>query len=544
MFRVTYRLVFLVCVCAVSVFGQSSADYGIQWPSTPTIEPGSAADVSGLIERPVGAGRPAGIHGFLKTAQDRFEFEDGQGIRFWGLNWPPGQPMPVGEKAAELAHRLARQGFNLVRLPLPAAGDSSAAIAFEQFTSCLRGNGIYLDLLLDGDTNQIARVNAFTGVARRDDAGIALLEFPGAPSTAVAFNRRGWHQPVGVGPVRNAKEAAALQTTDFLSQTAEWGRGVPMVKCSGTVFGTMGFGAAANRPHLIGAWSAVAANPFRAELPLWTAAIAGFQRWAGVCVAGDAHATNLDATTPDIVTWAWAPACALMFQRGDTTPAKSRMLFRLASSDEWRAGDEPFAAAAGLGMARYTCEIAPTNTMGWLVLGGVGLPGIAAINPRISDTGEIVHDWRAGQVKIDSPRTQAVIGFFGNEFAETRDLRLTLTNGVFAAVALTSLDGEPLAKSQRWLLTATGRADPSGAPRLEPVAGEVTLRWLAPSQHDRKMFALDLNGHRQKEVPLTGNGFRLQPEMNAAWYEIIAEAALPKPAAGKEVKTDKKKSDE
>ena len=46
-----------------------------------------------------------------------------------------------------------------------------------------------------------------------------------------------------------------------------------------------------------------------------------------------------------------------------------------------------------------------------------------------------------------------------------------------------------------------------------------------------KIFALDLTGHRQKEVPLTGSGFRLQPELNAAWYEIIAEAALPKLAA-------------
>ncbi len=538
--RVPYRLVWLVFGCAVSAFGQSPpANFTIQLPPALRIEPGSAADVSALMEPPTGAGRPAGIHGFLKTAQDRFEFEDGQTVRFWGLNWPPGRPMPVGENAAEVARRLVRQGFNLVRLPLPAAGDSAATVAFEQFTGYLRGNGIYLDLLLAGDTDQIARTNAFTHVAPREDAGVALAEFAGPPSAAEALRRRGWRQPLGAGPMHNAQEVAAAQAADFLSQTAEWGRGVPMVKNSRTVFGTMSFGAAADRPWLVGAWNAVAANPFRAELPLWTAATAGFQRWTGVCAACDAHAVSSDAAPLDIVTWVWAPASALMFQRGDATPAKSKMLFRLASNAAWRADDEPFAVAAGLSLARFTCEVAPTNTLGWMVLGGTELAGVAALNPRTSDTGEIVHDWQAGQVKIDTPRTQAVIGFFGNEFVETRDLRLTLTNGVFAAVALTSLDGEPLPKSQRLLLTATGRADPSDAPRLEPVAGEVTLRWFAPSQHDRKVFALDLTGRRLKEVPLAGRGFRLQPELNAAWYEIIAEAALPKPAAEKDVKSEK-----
>ena len=74
------------------------------------------------------------------------------------------------------------------------------------------------------------------------------------------------------------------------------------------------------------------------------------------------------------------------------------------------ADDEPFAVAAGLSLARYTCEVAPANTLGWLVLGGSELAGVAALNPRVSDTGEIVHDWQAGQVKIDTPRTQAVTG--------------------------------------------------------------------------------------------------------------------------------------
>ncbi|MCX6908288.1 MAG: hypothetical protein NTY01_09620, partial [Verrucomicrobia bacterium] len=478
-------------------------------------------------------------HGFLKAARDRFEFEDGLPIRFWGLNWPPDQPMPTGTNAVSAAKRLVQQGFNIVRLRLPAADDARTTDDFERFAGCLRNEGIYLDLLVPGDTDLRARVNRLTQVAPGDDAGIALLEAAGPPQTAGVLRRCEPRMPLAAaGPVQTVGDIVARQTADFVSQTAAWDRGVPMVKSPQTIFGSMSFGTAANRPLLVGAWSVVAANPFRAEMPLWIAAVASFQGWAGVCVAHDAHAAALPAAPLDIVTWAWAPACALMFQRGDAAPAKSKMLFRLDPNAPASGADETVAAIAGIGMTRFTCEATLTNTLGWLILGG-GLPGVAAINPRISDTGEIVHDWQSGRVRIDTPRTQAVIGFFPRQPLETRDLRLTLTDGAFAAVALTSLDGEPLSKSQRALLTATGRADPSGAQRLEPVAGDVMLRWLAPSQRDWKVFALDLTGRRLKEVPLVERGFKLQPELNAAWYEIIAESALPKPAAEKEVKSEK-----
>lgn len=540
MLRILLPLTLLAC--CTTAFGESpAANFTIQLPPSLTIEPGSAADVSALAERPTGAGRPAGIHAFLKTAQQRFEFEDGQAIRLWGLNWPSDQPMPTGDNAVSLAKRLVQQGFNVVRLPLPAADNAQARGDFDQFAGCLRNQGIYLDLLLSGDIDLRAHTNRVTQLAPRDDAGIGLMEVAGPPQTAADLRRREPRVPLATaGPMQIVSDILARQATDFLSQTAAWERGVPMVKSPQTIFGPMSFGAAANRPLLIGAWSAVAANPFRAELPLWFAAVASFQNWAGACLAHDARAAVSSAAPLDVVTWAWAPACALMFQRADAAPAKSKMLFRLDSSKPTSGADESIAAIAAIGMTRFSCEATLTNALGWLVLSSGGLPGVAAINPRISDTGEIVHDWQKGRVRIDTPRTQAVIGFFGRQPVETRDMRLALANGAFAAVAITSLDGEALSKSQRVLLTATGRADPSGEPRLEPVAGEVTLRPLAPTQRDRKVFALDLTGRRLKEVPLVERGFKLQPELNAAWYEIIAESALLKPAANeKEAKSDK-----
>jgi hypothetical protein len=519
----------LLACCAVAALAQTpAASFTVQLPATAIIEPGSAADVSTLADRPTGAGRPAGIHGFVKTAQDRFEFADGQRIRFWGLNWPPNLPMPAGTNALLIARRILQQGFNLVRLPLPAAGDMRARGDFEQFAGLLRSQGTYLDLLLPGQTDPRAQTNRVTQVAPGDDAGVALLEVAGPPQDAAAAKPSEPHMPLAAaGPAQTVGDLVARRAMDFLSQTAAWERGVPMVRSQQTFFGPMSFGAAVDRPLLVGAWSAVAANPFRAELPLWVAAIASLQQWAGVCVAHDPRAAVSPAAPLDVVTWAWAPACALMFLRGDVAPARSKMLFRLDPAASATGVDESMTAVASIGMTRFSCEAAFTNAPGWMVIGGQ-LPGIAAINPRTADTGEISHDWQTGRLRIDTPRSQAIIGFFENKPIETRDLRLTLSKDAFAAVALTSLDGEPIAKSQRVLLTATGRADPSGAPRLEPVAGEVMLRSLAPSQRDRKIFALDLTGRRLKELPLAERGFKLQPDLNAVWYEIIAESALPK----------------
>ncbi|MBI5397156.1 MAG: hypothetical protein HZA91_17805 [Verrucomicrobia bacterium] len=492
------------------------------------IETGSAADVSALLESPVGAGRPAQQHGILQIEGDQFRFEDGHAIRFWGANWPTNQPAPAGSDSSRLAQRLRLQGINLLRLRPAGTHDVGALRRFDELIGCLRGQGICLDLLLDGDVDieALGRTNRVTRFAPRDDAGVAMFELAGETNARDALRRRGVRAPVAAaGAWRAPQDAAPLRTNDFLAQTAAWPGGKPAVKSQRTLFGPMSFGAPPDKPWLVGAWSAATTNSFRAELPLWTAATAVFQRWAGVCA--DAGLV----TGADAVAWAWAPASALMFHRGDVATPHSKLLFRLLPDDklvqELRSDHEQFSATVAIGLTRFTFEPAAADPFGWMTLRGVEMAGVAALNPRTSDTGEITHDWQAGQLRMDAPRTQALAGFIGGKMIETRELRLQVTND-FAVVALSSLDGKPIARSDRLLLTATGRADPSKTRRIEPVEGAVTLRWLAPSQHDQKVFALDFSGHRAQEVPLAGRGFQLRPELKAVWYEIINESLLPK----------------
>jgi len=68
-------------------------------------------DISYLFEDE----KPAGKHGFLKVQGDRFVFEDGTPVRFWGTNLNSGACFPEKPYAEKLAKRLAAYGCNMVR---------------------------------------------------------------------------------------------------------------------------------------------------------------------------------------------------------------------------------------------------------------------------------------------------------------------------------------------------------------------------------------------------------------------------------------------
>ena len=81
----------------------------IPFPAYPDFAP---LDISYLFEDE----KPAGKHGFLTARGDRFVFEDGTPVRFWGANLNAGACFPEKDHAPKLAKRLAAYGCNIVRL--------------------------------------------------------------------------------------------------------------------------------------------------------------------------------------------------------------------------------------------------------------------------------------------------------------------------------------------------------------------------------------------------------------------------------------------
>lgn len=129
-------------------------------------------DMSFLLEK------PAGAHGFIRIADGHFVTGNGRRWRIWGVNITFGDPMPSMTEAPIIARRLAKFGFNCVRLhhidrrwpngliirrlgpdPNPRqlgrdseptrALDPEALARMDYFIYCCKQEGIYTDLNLN-----------------------------------------------------------------------------------------------------------------------------------------------------------------------------------------------------------------------------------------------------------------------------------------------------------------------------------------------------------------------------------------------------------
>lgn len=161
----------------------------------------------------------------------------------------------------------------------------------------------------------------------------------------------------------------------------------------------------------------------------------------------------------------------------------------------------------------------------------------------VSDTGELAWEQEGGEgrVRIDTPRTQAIIGRAGQ--GATSHMALALETP-FAAVQLSSLDGQPIARAARLLLVAGGRvankgmrwADDErhtvaawgeGPTVIEPVIARLTLRSLEGARAVT-LQALDASGQpagAPRPFALQADGFAiaLTGEPATPWYLVQIE---------------------
>ncbi len=129
-------------------------------------------------------------------------------------------------------------------------------------------------------------------------------------------------------------------------------------------------------------------------------------------------------------------------------------------------------------------------------------------DPIVSDTHELAWYASAGKnglVTVDTDRTEALVGFLRANNKALHNLAADITNN-FATIVLSSLDGQPLARSSKMLLTTGSRVantamkwneahtrvvEQGCSPSLiEPVAGKVTLRNIEKAA-DVRVDALD-----------------------------------------------------
>ena len=157
-------------------------------------------DISYLFE----SEKPAGKHGFLTAQGDRFVFEDGTPVRFWGTNLNSGACFPEKPYAEKLAKRLAAYGCNMARfhqidsewatpsiyqfkkgkrLENTSTYDPESFDRMDYLIYCLKQEGIYvyLDMLTyrkfkeaDGVRNSVSLINRAAPYCLFDEKLIGL----------------------------------------------------------------------------------------------------------------------------------------------------------------------------------------------------------------------------------------------------------------------------------------------------------------------------------------------------------------------------------
>jgi hypothetical protein len=214
-------------------------------------------------------------------------------------------------------------------------------------------------------------------------------------------------------------------------------------------------------------------NEYACEgLPI-LAAYAAFQDWDGIFPYTLAHADVL-ALKPvvaghfdhamDPVKIPQLAAGALIFLRPDVRPAdraveRSYALDQVIESIRMPASERPLYTPGLPRDLPLQHALRVTSFSGPAAGAFEGGPG----GPFRSDTGEL--SWhsgapRSGCVTVDAERTQALIGFCAA--ARTRHLSVESLLPEFCALTLGSLDGRPVGRSEKLLLTVAARVANTG----------------------------------------------------------------------------------
>ncbi len=242
---------------------------------------------------------------------------------------------------------------------------------------------------------------------------------------------------------------------------------------------------ALDRPYFISEWDEPWPIEWRAESPLYLAAVGGFQGWSGFAihtyrygtnereavtgkigrdiVIGNSYYRGTFDTYNDPAKFGLFYAAALMFRRGDVQQGKEGHAITFDSLEKKEVGMMPYSEIPAIPLLpeKHRCGIeVPGYPMGAAVNHPYNEPSVDDSQGCVcSDSGELMRSWTKGYGTIDTPMTKAVYGMVGKQGAiQLTDCTIESVTD-FATIALSSLTEDPLTSCKNILLTAVGRAE-------------------------------------------------------------------------------------
>lgn len=303
----------------------------------------------------------------------------------------------------------------------------------------------------------------------------------------------------------------------------------------------------ADRPLSISEWNVFYPAKDRFTSPMQMAALASLQGWDAPMMF--VYANNPVSKRPQIqpgVTYndpaitAVIPAAAVAFRRGDIRPAELHYVLRLTPEQLFNRRLDAASSATIRTLverSRISLALPDTRELGWDRATSIPSEALILDDPDKdhlppdqtfveSDTGELQRDWVRGRMTIQTERTIAASGWMEGERVELGPVSVEVDNPK-ATVVLTSLDGEPITRSRRILLTLIARAtlgEDKKTFHSEPITGRVTLR---SGVADLALVPINMRGQElpAMEMQRDGGAFvaRFPVEHGTHWYLLKSD---------------------
>jgi hypothetical protein len=255
------------------------------------------------------------------------------------------------------------------------------------------------------------------------------------------------------------------------------------------------------RPVSINEWNV---EPFpvpdRDTIPLYISASASLQGFDALMqfaysqqpLSRPAVPDNWEAAS-DPALIATMPAAALLYRRGDVAQARTTYVFaptpaQLFGQDISAGNSVALRTAAEKG--RLTIAMPKVAELPWLTSSEIPASAIVIHDPQqsllasgaeeaVSDTGELKRNWQKGIYEIETPRTQAAMGWIGSRAIKLKDVEFDVKTRN-ATVAVQSLDDRPIREASALMISLGARSnvDAKSATTYwsEPVIGELRIR--------------------------------------------------------------------
>jgi hypothetical protein len=263
----------------------------------------------------------------------------------------------------------------------------------------------------------------------------------------------------------------------------------------------IGAGQISGKPLTVSEWNVPFPIRDRFTAPLYLAAIADLQGWDAPMIF--AYLQQGIGAPPEVHTWstgydpaltALMPAAAILFRQQHAREARKTYRFEPSRQTTYAENVSPATSATLRTLVEQSrLVVAPPDLpevdwddrhgpkeAGAIVVTAPDRDFIPPGQTKVrSDTDELERDWAAGTETIDTPLTQAAMGWIGGRPISLHDVELRILTPK-ATVALTSLDHQPIAESRKILLTVVAQVAASPGNKLpflaQPVTGQIVLR--------------------------------------------------------------------